>query len=85
MSYTVEDFSECVACAWRDASEAGVSLASIARVVAAWGKGDGRGEDAGHFRLADIGATGWNGGFLCALVDGRFAYIAGWCDYTGWG
>lgn len=86
MSYAVGDFSECIACAIRD-TEAGLRVTKdmIARVVAAWGKGDGMGDDAGHFRYSEDGATEWNGGFLCALKDGRFAYISGWCDYTGWG
>lgn len=44
-------------------------LAEIARVVAAWGIDD----------------DGWQGGFLLALKDGSFAYLTGWCDYTGWG
>ena len=83
MSYTTDDFSECVTCAIRDT---GLSiLRDITRVVAAWGYGDGMGDDAGHKRLADTSATDWSGGFLCALSDGRFAYITGWCDYTGWG
>lgn len=27
----------------------------------------------------------WSGGFLMELKDGKFAYVHGWCDYTGWG
>lgn len=27
----------------------------------------------------------WTGGFLLRLKDGRYAYIEGWCDTTGWG
>jgi hypothetical protein len=27
----------------------------------------------------------WSGGFVMALENGRFAYLTGWCDYTGWG
>ena len=27
----------------------------------------------------------WTGGFVLKLKDGRFAYLTGWCDYTGWG
>lgn len=27
----------------------------------------------------------WSGGFLLRLKDGRFAYLKGWCDTTGWG
>lgn len=83
MSFTVDDFTECVACAARDTQR--LTASDVLRVIAAWGKGDGMGDDAGHYRLSDISATDWRGGFLCALVDGRFAYISGWCDYTGWG
>ena len=41
----------------------------IAKVIAAWGESDGE----------------WSGGFVLALKDGRFAYLTGWCDTTGWG
>lgn len=78
MSYTTSDFSES-----RDRVR--VELVDIDAVVAAWGKGDGMGDDAGHLRWAEDGATDWCGGFLVRLRDGRFAYITGWCDYTGWG
>ena len=27
----------------------------------------------------------WSGGFVMELANGRFAYLTGWCDYTGWG
>ena len=27
----------------------------------------------------------WSGGFVLLLADGGFAYLEGWCDYTGWG
>lgn len=27
----------------------------------------------------------WSGGFLMELKDGRWLYLTGWCDYTGWG
>lgn len=44
----------------------------IRSVVAAWGEStEGYGE--------------WSGGFVMALKDGRFAYLTGWCDTTGWG
>ena len=82
MSYQVDDLSECVACAVRDTSR--IRREDIAAVLAAWGKGDGQGDDAPGYRFGES-ATDWTGGFLCALVDGRFAYISGWCDYTVWG
>lgn len=78
MSYTTDDFSESIARWPLKASE-------IECVLSAWGKGSGMGEDAGHFKWADDGATEWSGGFLMRLKDGRYAYLTGWCDYTGWG
>lgn len=27
----------------------------------------------------------WSGGFVMRLQNGTFAYLSGWCDYTGWG
>ena len=77
MSYTTYDFEESL--------KQTIAASDVARVIAAWGKGDGMGEDAGHFRWSEEGATEWSGGFLLALKDGRFAYVTGWCDYTGWG
>lgn len=82
MSYQVSDFSECVECAIRDTAR--IRREDISAVLAAWGKGCGAGDDAPGYRFG-TSATEWVGGFLCALVDGRFAYISGWCDYTGWG
>lgn len=78
MSYTTEDFTESL-------ERVALQRADIEAVVAAWGKGDGMGEDAGHYRHSEEGATDWSGGFLMRLKDGRFAYLTGWCDYTGWG
>ena len=78
MSYTTYDFSESL-------DRAGIAPADVSTVVAAWGKGGGMGEDAGHYRWSEDGATEWNGGFLMRMKDGRFAYLTGWCDYTGWG
>ncbi len=44
----------------------------IDKVLGAWGEStEGYGE--------------WSGGFLLQLKDGRFAYLTGWCDTTGWG
>jgi len=28
---------------------------------------------------------GWEGGFVMKMRDGGYAYLSGWCDYTGWG
>ena len=84
MSYTVDDFSECLSCAVRDTTQ-DVLRERIHRVLAAWGKGRGMGEEPAHFRASAESSTDWNGGFLCQLIDGRYAYVSGWCDYTGWG
>lgn len=44
----------------------------IVRVVEAWGHSP---EDYGS----------WNGGFLLEAPDGRYGYLTGWCDTSGWG
>ena len=79
MSYTTHDFEESL----ERVPE--LMLTDIDAVIAAWGKGDGQGDDAGHYKWAGDGVTQWAGGFLLRLKDGRFVYITGWCDYTGWG
>jgi hypothetical protein len=39
--------------------------------------------------IAAYGVSGdyaeWSGGFLMELKDGRYCYLTGWCDTTGWG
>ena len=45
--------------------------AKAIRVVKAWGLSGDYAE--------------WTGGFVLKLDDGRYAYLAGWCDTTGWG
>ena len=43
----------------------------VKRVTAAWGtEGD---------------YAEWEGGFLMEMKDGRWCYVEGWCDTTGWG
>jgi hypothetical protein len=76
MSYTTLDFTESL-------HRVAISKADIASIAAAWGHSDN--DDAGHYRWAEDGGTDWSGGFLMQLRDGRFAYLTGWCDYTGWG
>lgn len=50
----------------------GIAPEEVTSVPAAWGRSEeGYGE--------------WSGGFLLELKDGTFAYVAGWCDTTGWG
>ncbi len=78
MSYTTDDFTESL-------SRAHIALHDVARVVSAWGKGDGQGDDAGHYRWAEDGVTDWRGGFLLQMKAGGYTYVTGWCDYTGWG
>jgi hypothetical protein len=53
------------------AQATGFDMGDIESAIAAWGQ---HGDDAE-----------WTGGFLLKLKDGRFAYIEGWCDTTGWG
>ncbi|MBI2064922.1 MAG: hypothetical protein HYT62_02625 [Candidatus Yanofskybacteria bacterium] len=31
------------------------------------------------------GYGSWEGGFVLHFGDGRYAYLSGWCDTTGWG
>ncbi len=78
MSYTTDDFTESL-------QRVPLTVSDVDAVVAAWGRGNGMGEDAGHFKWADDGASEWNGGFLLRLTSGLYAYLTGWCEYTGWG
>ena len=48
-----------------------IKPSDIQQVVAAWGTSGDYSE--------------WEGGFILSLKDGRFAYIWGWCDTSGWG
>lgn len=49
----------------------GIDPSSVKHVHAAWGQTGDYAE--------------WLGGFLIELRDGRFAYIEGSCDTSGWG
>lgn len=31
------------------------------------------------------GGGSWEGGFVLSFGGGQYAYLSGWCDYTGWG
>jgi hypothetical protein len=53
--------------------------AQVKCVVAAWGNVDRDGA------CCDACGGEWSGGFLLELKDGQYAYVTGWCDYTGWG
>ena len=70
--FAVYDFSESIACAQRDGHDSGITIGEVARCLAAWGV-SGR-------EYADF-----SGGFLVQLKDGRFAYIQGDSDSSGWG
>jgi len=78
MSYATQDFTESL-------DRVDLEPSTIERVMAAWGHSEGMGEDAGHYRWSEDGASEWSGGFLMRLKDGHYAYLTGWCDYTGWG
>jgi len=51
---------------------AGISETDIESVIAAWGY------SAGSY-------AEWEGGFIMRMKDGRYAYLWGWCDTSGWG
>ncbi len=80
MSYATEDFAESF-------GRVPLTPSDVERVIAAWGEGNGQGaeECPTHMRWSENSPTDWSGGFLMLLKDGRFAYLTGWCDYTGWG
>lgn len=79
MSYATEDFAESL-------HRVRIDPTNIETVIAAWGYGSGMGYELGTSPgWSEEGVTDWAGGFLFRLVDGRYAYLTGWCDYTGWG
>ena len=41
------------------------------RVTQSWSRGDS--------------GSDWEGGFIVHLANNQYAYIEGYCDYTGWG
>jgi hypothetical protein len=71
-SYTRSDFSESL-------DRGTVIPTDIECVIAAWGNVDRDGA------CCDACGGEWSGGFLLRLKDQRYAYLTGWCDYTGWG
>jgi hypothetical protein len=76
MSYTLYDFTESLAVCRREHSESAPKNEELVRCAAAYG--DGGGQDTNDYE-------DWYGGFLVELKSGKFAYISGWCDTTGWG
>lgn len=67
--YTTSDFHETL---FNSTIKRQIVPEDVRRVVAAWGH-------------SPEGYGSWEGGFLLELIDGRTAYITGWCDTTGWG
>jgi hypothetical protein len=70
MSFTTYDFDETL-------KGCGVERTDIKRVIAAHGV-----TESG---CCDNCGGEWSGGFLMELRSGKFVYLSGWCDYTGWG
>ena len=70
MSFSNYDFSESIA-------GQSIERESIKRVIAAYGVTEAS--------CCENCGGEWSGGFLLEMKDGRFAYVTGWCDYTGWG
>ena len=70
--FTTTDFTESI-------HGEGIKKGDIEKVIAGWGNVDRDGA------CCEACGGEWSGGFLLAMKDGRFAYISGWCDYTGWG
>lgn len=55
-------------------AEAGIQWDEVQEVVHAWSLAQSTGQ--------------WDGDevkYVIVLKDGRWAFIEGWCDYTGWG
>lgn len=71
-SYTRYDFSESL-------DRESITPDKIKEVLAAWGNVEKDGA------CCDACGGEWTGGFLLLLKDERYAYLSGWCDYTGWG
>lgn len=70
MSFSTYDFDETL-------KGCSVERTDIKRVVAAYGV-----TEAGC--CDDCGGE-WSGGFLLEMKTGKFLFLSGWCDYTGWG
>lgn len=72
MTYETYDFTESM-------KGQSIELSDIKKVHAGWGNVNKDGS------CCDECGGEWTGGFLIEMKDGRFGYISGWCDYTGWG
>lgn len=54
-------------------SEAGVDLNDVREIVHYWSRADIEGWDGDEVK------------YVITLTDGRWVFVEGWCDYTGWG
>lgn len=70
MSFSTYDFDETL-------KGTSIERTDIKRLIAAHGV-----TEAG---CCDSCGGEWSGGFLLEMKDGKFVYVHGWCDYTGWG
>lgn len=81
--YTIGDFLECVNVLRQEVTRLAtrhgdggrvvevLRAEDVTRVTAAWGMNGDYSE--------------WEGGFVGQVQDGRWFYLSGWCDTTGWG
>ncbi len=72
-TYTSYDFQESLK------QCPGAEPDKLKRVIAAWGNVDRDGA------CCDACGGEWSGGFLIEMKANGYAYVSGWCDYTGWG
>ena len=70
MSFSMYDFQETL-------NGCGVDRTDVKRVAAAYGVTE-------EGCCNDCGGE-WSGGFLMEMKSGKFLFLSGWCDYTGWG
>jgi hypothetical protein len=70
MSFSSYDFEETM-------KGQSIERNEVRRVVAAFGV-------TAEACCEDCGGE-WSGGFLLEMKTGKFVYLTGWCDYTGWG
>lgn len=70
MAYDLYDFTESLD--RLNDHDHGLTSRAVESCEAAWGH-------------SPEGVASWEGGFLLRLKDGRYAYLEGWCDTTGWG
>lgn len=71
MSFTLNDLHECLG--HRDLVKQFQDEGPIAMI------------HKGHGYADSESGTDWSGGFVIEFQSGRWGYLSGWCDYTGWG